>query len=421
MTALTHHARRPDRATGNMTVLAALTALLALTAVVAPLAASAGTSTPAAKSCGTVPAVAAADPDGIVSRLSLTARQGYNGYGGTVRTSPWANWTPKHGAPYTVGISWAALTTPFQVQTAKLLRQALERNSQIGKVVFLSLPSNTAVPEQLQQYQSLVRQHVDLIISQPLAVEAVAPLADQAGKAGIPTVTMMSTNPSLYSVNINPSHFLDGAQTAAYLAGTILHGRGNVVINHSIPGVRLDAETVAGFRAALARCPDVKVVGETTGYFSPPATKGAMLQFLATHPEKIDGVLDVATMAPAVIGAFQQAGRPVPTVTDIGAQNASLAYWNRNRAEYTGIGVGTGTASFASAAYRVAMRMLQGQGIKATDLVGPEPIITKDNLSAWVEPDWTPETPGTAEGKCCYAWTESFLRPFFTRFGPVSG
>ena len=278
-----------------------------------------------------------------------------------------------------------------------------------------------SVPQQVQDYQSLLQQGVDLIISQPLAVEALAPLSETAGKAGVPTVTVLGTNPSRYSVNVNPNNFLNGERTAAYLAGRILRGKGNVVINHTVPGLTLDAETVGGFRAALARCPGVKVVGETNGYFSPSVTRSALLQFLATHRGQVDGVLDVASMAPAVIGAFQQAGRHVPPVTDIGAQNASLSYWQANKASYSGVGVGTGASAFASALYRVTMRMLQGQGVLATDLVTPEPLITDANLARWVEPGWTEQTPGTAEGKCCYAWTEAFLRPLFTRFGPIAG
>ncbi|MGH2877538.1 MAG: substrate-binding domain-containing protein [Solirubrobacteraceae bacterium] len=396
-----------------------LAAALAL-AVGACGGASSSISARASSNCGTVPSVAPKDPSGVLAQLPAVYRQSYNGYPGVVRASPWANWKPKGEPPYTVGISFNALSSTFQTDLESQLEQALKQSKLVGHVVFVAVSDNKDVPGQLQQFQSLVSRGVNLIISQPLAVQALAPLVNQAGKAGIPTVTILDTNPSRYSVNVTQNVYLQAAETAAQVASKVLKGSGNVLENHSIPGYAADALTFQAWQKVLAFCPGIKVVGDTTGFFSPPATKAAVIQFLSTHPAKVDAVFDVATGAPAIISAFQAAGRPVPPVLDIGAQRASLAYWRDHQAKgYESAGTVLGAQTEADVTADVALRMLQGQGVKITDIVGRLPIVTGDNLAKWVKPDWTVDTPGTANGPPGYFLPDSYLQPLFNRFGKV--
>ena len=45
------------------------------------------------------------DPDGVAATLTGAAKAAMGGYPGTVYKSPWANFKPKHGPPWVIGMS----------------------------------------------------------------------------------------------------------------------------------------------------------------------------------------------------------------------------------------------------------------------------------------------------------------------------
>lgn len=70
--------------------------------------------------------------------------------------SAWANWTPRHPPAWKVEVSFSQI-------------------------------SPLDVTQQLQRFNSLVQQGVDLITYEPLAPAPFAPAVDEAAKAGIPS------------------------------------------------------------------------------------------------------------------------------------------------------------------------------------------------------------------------------------------
>ena len=47
---------------------------------------------------------------------------------------------------------------------------------------------------------------------------------------------------------------------------------------------------IAGYRAVFENCPDIEVVGNVVGQYTPAVSKSQTLQFLATNPGRVDGV-----------------------------------------------------------------------------------------------------------------------------------
>src|SRR5262249_47638784 len=131
---------------------------------------------------------------------------------------------------------------------------------------------------------------------------------------------------SKYAVNVIPNAYVGPALALSSLLRS-MNGQGNLLEVHGIPSTSVDKATFAAFAKVLENCPNVHVVGEIDGNFAPPAVKSAVLQFLATHPGKIDGVAQTAVMGPAILQSFIQAGRPVPSITDSVTQKGVLAYW----------------------------------------------------------------------------------------------
>jgi ribose transport system substrate-binding protein len=276
------------------------------------------------------------------------------------------------------------------------LEAELKATPGVANVIAYTAASAQDVSGQLQQFQSLIQQHVDLIVTLAASGPAFIPAIQQAAAAGIPTVSLVNDIESPDSVNISPNTWQDVAAPVT----SILNGigkKGNVLEVHGIPGTQTDTDTFTDFGDLLAPCPGISVLGAVDGDYSPPAVESAVLQFLSTNPAPVAAVLQTATMAPYVMEAFQKAGRPIPPVVDVGAQEGSLAYWSENRKTYHGGATVGGDLALANEAVRVVRRMLVGQGVKVNNIIWYQPVVTTANLSKFVQPSWALTTQGTVE------------------------
>ncbi len=105
-------------------------------------------------------------------------------------------------------------------------------------------------------------------------------------------------------------------------------------------------------------------------------------------------------MAPGIFSAFAQVGRKVPPVADIGAPAASLAYWKENLSKgYKGTGC-RDSADDRSASYTmdVGLAMLEGRGVKITDVPFAPPVITDRQPQPVGATGWTTSTNALADG-----------------------
>lgn len=363
--------------------------------------------------CGTVPTVAVKDPDGAVANLPAAYQTGYNGYTGTVYTSRWDDWRPATRSPYTIGIVISAETNPFEVELLSSLKQYFSSQPDIGKVI--TLISSNNVSDQLSQFRSLIAQKVTMIIYQPLSPAAFTSVVDEAAADGIPSMSVLNTTPDPNTVNLAINGFLQGAEEASAVAKAI-GGKGTVLGVHGIPGVAIDTDTFVGIRAALALCPDITLIDSVTGEFQDSVAQTAVQQYLKANPRTtISAAVESGPMTTGIISGFEAAGRPVPTVADVGAENGSLAYWYEHRSSYKGVAIGNGAASLAFAAVQVAEKMLAGDGIKVSDIPLAPVLITSSNLSQWVSPDWTFSTQGTASGPVNSLVSAGLLNAVFSR------
>lgn len=354
-----------------------------------------GDPTPAAAGdCGSVPARAPQDSDGVLASLPQEVQANYNLYGAAVLASAWAKWKPTHPAPYSVGILWQPPMNPFVSHTHDALVKTLKDSGEVNIVADLAPQGPTDVPGSLQQFGQIVAKKPDLIIAFPLAPEPFIEPINKAGAAGIPVVTPWSTVPSTYAVSVTANAALASANLSAQVLKAI-GGKGSVLQVHGIPGITTDNDAFVGFKAALEGCPDVKVAGEVTGNFVSASAKGATLQFLSTHPAGVDGVLQAGTMTPGIIQAYAQLGKPVPPIADIGSTQGSLAYFAKNKDALVA-SESTPEEGIGTSAARVALRILHGDGPKTNQIVTLPKPITRDNLGDVVQPGWDPASVADA-------------------------
>jgi len=278
---------------------------------------SATGSTAAAAACGTLPKVAPNDPQKALTGTTVKVKTYYNGWPFQLYKSQLANWKPKGKGPYTVGILFDGLSNPFQAYVFNSLQKFLNRSPAVDKVIGVVSEAGNPTKE-VQNYQSLVQQGADLIIVQPSSAPAFLPVVKDALKQGVATVSYINPLSDASAVSVGPNVYTSGGQAFANLL-KLKGGKGNFLGVHGIRVTAVDKSTWGIYNSLLAACPDVKLVGEIDGNFAPPAVRAAVLQFLATYPGPIDAVFHTAVMGPSIIGAFQQAGRTVPSVTAMAA------------------------------------------------------------------------------------------------------
>jgi ribose transport system substrate-binding protein len=255
------------------------------------------------------------------------------------------------------------------------------------------------------------------MILNPLA-DAFDRVADNAGKRGIPTLSLQTTTSSKYAINIQGNSYGNGALGSS-VAFRQIGGKGNVLYVHGISTAQPDQDVFAGYRNALKNCPGIKQAGEIAGGFVANTAKAQTLRFLGTHPEPIDAVMQTGGMASGIISAFEQAGRPVPPVNDIGGMKGALGYWRNNESSYTGFSQPYPTVDMGNAVVSIAKRMLAGRGIKISDVTARYPTVTLENLDDWAEPGWDLTTPGSANGPPGSFLPESYLNGLFENPAPV--
>jgi ribose transport system substrate-binding protein len=345
----------------------------------------------------TAPTSLPKDPDGIAATLDGAAKSAIAGYPGTVYKSPWSGFKPKHGPPWKIGFSNNQASL-YGTGVLNGLKQAQAQNpGKVKDIVALTPAKPNDVTAQIQQMRSLLQQNVDVIyalLSSPTALNSVI---DQAAKQGVPVISIAGQSTDKNAINLQPNPIQLGYNGAAGLVNAMGGKKGNVLVVQAIPGLTYNTQVLDAGLPVLKAC-GMKVVGTVAGAFDPATAKTAVLQFLASHPGKIDGVFQVSGMTPGIISAFQQVGRQVPPMGDINPGAPSLVYWKKNKSSYKGSGVAISPERTGEYTMMLGLALLSGRGVKVTDVPFAPPVITEKNLSEWVQPEWTSSTAAQANG-----------------------
>lgn len=366
--------------------------------------------------CGAVATPQPPDPDGVMASLPQIYKDNYAGYVPAVRKSPWASFKPDHPPPYKVAMAFAQLTTPSQVVMYNEIKKQFSNDSDY-EFVGTTTGNQLNVPQQIQQAQSLLQQKPDLLLVEPLT-DAFGPVTDKAAKMGIPVISIQGTTDSKYAVNVQSNDFGSAAFTASAVARQA-EGKGNAMYVHAIASTSIDADSYKAATTVIKSCPGLKLVGETAGAFVPATAKAETLKYLATHPGPVDVVFQTAGMAPGIIGAFEQAGRPVPPVMDIGVLKGSMGYWINNPDTYNSTGAAFQATQISDGIVDIGKRILAGRGIKVSNVAFMLKPVTKSNLSKWADPNWDINTPGLADGPVNMTLTPEYLSGLFNDPAPA--
>jgi ribose transport system substrate-binding protein len=377
--------------------------------------------------CGSYPTPAPPDPQGVLKTLPQAQQDAYAGYANypgsnqeiKISKSTWSNWKPKNPKNWTIGIVGAPNINDFAQQFITRVPADLKKSPKVKKVI-AQTPADTDTAQQLQQFETVSHSGVDLMIAFFLQPQPFAGAIKDAAKRGIPTISAINPIPSADGVNVSSNVYQGAADSASYASRLQAGKPTNWLYLRGLAGSSPDLSETAAWDAVAKNCPNIKVSQDQIyGGLQASIAKSTMLRYLATHQQKIDTVMEVAYMASGAKSAFQQSGRKMPLVVDSGLEKGSLGYWRQHRPDYQGVGTGLPPLAFTSSVAEVALRMLEGQGLKVNSVVAPGPLVTDANLDKYSDASWSLTTPGGALGPPNSFMPSSYINGFFNHPAPV--
>ncbi len=213
------------------------------------------------------------------------------------------------------------------------------------------------------------------------------------GKGAL-TVTFFGFSTSPYALNVTTNFYRVGGQFADQMADE-LEGKGNVLVVGGFLGAPASQALDRGLRAGFAAHPGMKLVGDIPVEGGSEAARAAVTAWLASHKDRVDGIIARAGAEADILKPFSEAGRK-PPIPMIGGDSGSVCYWRHNptfvsASYYPHAMVGWPPADEMTAAYDVAQRTLQGQGPKAQSIL-VEAVLVNDIMLRSLTPESCDET-----------------------------
>lgn len=324
----------------------------------------------------------------------------------------YANWQPPK-APWQFCYNDSYQGNGWRAAALEEYKKLVDQYAKAGlaKPDLIVTNSNNNIDVQLSQLNNMIRQGCNVILSIPSSPTGLCSGVKQAFDKGILFVSVESPVQCPEAINVDFNEYYGGLRTAQWLAQA-LDGKGNVLMINGIPGL---APTVARRQAALdvlKQHPDIHILGEINGMWTPSVGKAETLKFLATHPQPIAGVWDSGLDGAAAGQAFLQSGRPLPKINGLPGDCSFLAFWKKHDLKSFSLSQGGAPALYE--AFLVAVKMLHGQQPAVNTILYPLPEITEANFDQWYKPEMTEESNCFADSPDGRAVPDAYFDPLFT-------
>jgi ribose transport system substrate-binding protein len=367
--------------------------------------------------CGQVPKLettGSADLSGLPQEI----QDAYAGYFQDVDASEYQEFVSPKSDGFVIGYSDSFSANSWRSIVLDRLNEDVAALKESGVVSdFIATNSNLDNNLQIQQITSMIDQKVDAIIAIPGSPTAFDSVIKQAYDAGIPFITMASHVDSPYAINVDSNYFLTGVKMATGVS-ELINMKGSVLIVDGINGSPASGALHDGYQAGFANCPDIKVAGAIEGQWSEAVTKTAMLQYLATNPAPIDGIVNGGGETIGIVQALQQSGRDLVPIGDSNPDKGGLVLLKESLADKYVAG-SLPPVPMADAGLQIAIATLRGFQPKYDAIVGLPPYVTgSDSLDKWIDPSWTADDANQAPAPPGSEFlTASILSNYFAKPG----
>jgi len=197
-----------------------------------------------------------------------------------------------------IGFSQANLGEPWRVA---MNAQVVERAADFPDLDFVYADAQQDNAKQVADVENFLRQKIDLLIISPNEAKPLTPVVKRAFDAGIPVIVLdREIEGESYTTFIGANNRQIGFAAGEY-AATLLKGKGNVVEIKGLPGSTPARDRSEGFRAAIAKYPDIHIVHDPVANWLREEAMTQMESALAANAH-ID--LVYAHNDPMAVGAY---------------------------------------------------------------------------------------------------------------------
>ncbi len=314
-----------------------------------------------------------AGPAGGAASLPASIRSLYTNLtpGTPVGPSAWANFKSKAKPPWVIGYSSEYVGNNWRAAAMSRLMDTLlpeyKKAGLVKKVIVEQSNLNNEL--QIEQIKQMVNDGVNAIITCCSSTTVLNGAIAYAHERGVPFFVFNGYVTSPYAISEEGNYYQDGEN----MAKTLFHdmgGKGSFLNVIGFPGIASNDSVEAGMETVLKHYPHIHMAGSVTSLDTDSRAKEVVLQFLSTHPGKINGVFTQSPGEVGVLQAFLQAGRPVPAMT-VGGESGTSCYW-RQHPSWVSQGWNTWPpGDDFEAVWDMMVRTLEGQGPKVETLIHP--------------------------------------------------
>ena len=300
-------------------------------------------------------------------------------------------WTIGYASSY-AGNTWRAASMDFLMKT--LLPQA-QKAGLVKDVIVTQSDLKDAV--QIQQIRQLVNKGVDAIIICCSNITALNQTIKYAYDKGVPVFSYSGYVTAPEAINAS-ANYVDGGYQIAKAIAQKIGGKGNVLLVSGISGLASSDSFDRGAKKALAEYPDIKLIGTVQGQWTDQVAQVEVQKFLATHPERLDGIVLQSPSENGVLQALLQSGRPMVPISIAGEKGAAC-YWRKNKDWVDAGFYNWPPAAEIYIAWNMMLRTLQGQGPKIQSVVRPVMKFTHEDVVKNLPEDCSIDDPNFMEPK----------------------
>jgi ribose transport system substrate-binding protein len=145
--------------------------------------------------------------------------------------------------------------------------------------------------KQVSQIEDFISRKVDAIIVCPVDSKGIGSGIAEANKVGIPVFTADIAAEEGNVVSHIASDNVQGGRLAGEYLAKILNGKGNIAIINQ-PAITSVLDRVAGFKEALTKFPDIKIVADVNGQGVRDRSLQATADVLQANPN-LDGIFGI--------------------------------------------------------------------------------------------------------------------------------
>ncbi len=187
------------------------------------------------------------------------------------------------------------------------------------------------VQKQTSEMEAFISQNVNLLVLQATDAAGLTPVVRKAEKAGIPVITLNQDVAGAHTGFVGMGHYTMGIQVADGMA-VQLNKQGNIVVIEGVQGTGANIQRMAGFKEALKKYPDMKIVADQSAAFDRKKGHDVFQTIMQGQP-KIDAVSASTTRWPSAQHR-RRSRQDGAAASNSGAPTANLTFSKASKAAW---------------------------------------------------------------------------------------